>query len=182
MKPPQNLKSNKIFLVLENLRSLYNVGAIFRTAEACQVSKILLVGSSGIIIPESPKDQRQPLLNPKLAKTALGTQNLVFWQHFWTTDEAIKSLPKNPSLIALEQTKKSQNIFQFNFPGNNLALIVGNEVSGVSRASLQKSTAVVNIPMFGKHNSLNVATACGIALYQILNKTLQACDFYLEIR
>jgi len=158
------MKSKKIFLLLENIRSLHNVGAIFRSAEACQVFCIYLIGTTGIVTPE--------ILNPKLNKTSLGTEKIVAWRHFWTIDEALNDLPKNTDIIALEQTKNSQNIFlnlKSLILNPNVALIVGNEVSGVSKKALEKAASVVNIPMLGKHKSLNVSSAATVALYQILS-------------
>ena len=159
-----DMNSKKIFLILENIRSLHNVGAIFRSAEACRVFCICLIGATGIIKPE--------VLNPKLSKTSLGTEKSVSWKHFWTIDEALRDLPKNTDIIALEQTKNSQNIFldlKSLILNPNIALIVGNEVSGVSKKALEKASGVVNIPMLGKHNSLNVSNATTVALYQIIS-------------
>jgi 23S rRNA (guanosine2251-2'-O)-methyltransferase len=164
------LSTNKsIFLILENIRSLYNIGAIFRTAEACGVAKIFLVGPTGIIIPTNFHDKRKAVLNPKLTKTALGTERQVSWQHFWTTQEAIKTLPVGTQVIALEQTKTAIqfNHYRYRLP---LALIIGNEVKGVSQTTLTLCDAVVQIPMLGKHNSLNVSITAAVCLYQILVK------------
>jgi tRNA G18 (ribose-2'-O)-methylase SpoU len=109
-------------------------------------------------------------LNPKLAKTSLGTEKSVPWKHFRTIDEAIDDLPKNTDIIALEQTKDSRNIFlnlKSLILNPHVALIIGNEITGVSQKALEKAADVVHIPMFGKHNSLNVAVAATVALYQI---------------
>jgi tRNA G18 (ribose-2'-O)-methylase SpoU len=155
--------NKKIILILENIRSLHNVGAMFRSADACNVSCIYLVGPSGIITPQ--------VLNPKLAKTSLGTEKSVPWKHFWTIDEAIDDLPKNTDIIALEQANNSKNIFlnlKSLILNPHVALIVGNEISGVSQKALEKAADVVSIPMLGKHNSLNVACSTSVALYQIL--------------
>lgn len=151
-----------IFLILENLRSLHNVGAIFRTADACGVDKIFLVGSSAVLT--------KNVINPKIAKTSLGTEKTVAWQYFSTTVKALKSLPEKTSIFCLEQTKNSQNLFlnlKSKFLNLNIALIVGNEKTGVSLKTLQKADRILHIPMYGKHNSLNVACATAIALYQL---------------
>ncbi len=169
---PNKSDKNSVYLILDNIRSLYNVGAIFRASEAVQVKKIFLVGPTGILIPKSPQDKRKPILNPKLAKTALGTEKQVSWKHYWSIKETIKGLPANTEIIALEQTAKSI-IFtkvKYKLP---VALIVGNELTGVSKDALKTAKAIVHIPMYGKHKSLNVSVATGIALYHIkLNSKL----------
>jgi tRNA G18 (ribose-2'-O)-methylase SpoU len=155
-----------IFLLLEHLRSLHNVSAIFRSAEACQVDWIYLLGPTGIINPQ--------VLNPKLSKTSLGTEKTVAWKHFWDLDQALASLPKNTTIIALEQIKNAQNIFSYQFSAPSYALIVGNEITGVSQKARQIAASIVHIPMKGKHPSLNVACATTVALYQ-LNRHWHIC-------
>jgi tRNA G18 (ribose-2'-O)-methylase SpoU len=159
-------------VILENIRSLYNVGSIFRTAEAAGVDEIILIGSSGIIIPNNENDTRQAVLNPKLSKTALGTEKKLNWQHFGKTHQAInylKNKNKKFQVVALEQTANSKHYknFNFQFP---LAIILGNEKNGIQKSTLQKADAVVEIPMLGTHSSLNVSNAAAICLFSALQQ------------
>jgi len=154
----------KIYLILNNIRSLLNVGAIFRTADATAVSKILLTG----ITPAPPR--------PEIDKTALGAQESVDWQYFADGVEAIKSIRKPRLIIALEQTNQSQNLFNWTLPGNfqgNLLLIVGHEREGIEQKLLDLADVHLEIPMFGKSaKSLNVATATGVTLYELKKKLI----------
>ena len=174
-KKTKKFLKNQLFLILENIRSLYNVGAIFRTAEAASVSKIFLVGPTGIIIPESPEDKRRPVLNPKLTKTALGTEKQICWQHFWSSKEVINKIIKRQNdqttIFALEQTAKAKNYtkVKYKLP---LVLIVGNEKTGIKKETLKLINQVIQIPMFSQHKSLNVATACGIAIFEIIRQIM----------
>ncbi len=150
--------SNKIYLILQNIRSLHNVGAIFRSADAFQVNKIYLCGYTGA----PPRKE--------ISKTALGAEKYVPFEKHSQTARLIKKLKKQGvKIIALEQTKKSRLIscFRPTFP---LALVVGNEVRGITPAILKLADAILQIPMKGKKESLNVAVACGIALYELNNK------------
>lgn len=150
-----------IFLLLNNIRSLLNVGAIFRTADAVGVSKILLTGATGC----PPRHE--------ISKTALGAQNIVDWEYFVDPIKAIESV-KLTKIIALEQTPKSQNIFDWQIPNQfngNLILIVGHEREGVEQKLLDLANVHLEIPMYGQSaKSLNVATATGIALYELKRK------------
>lgn len=154
----------RIYLVLNNIRSLLNVGAIFRTADAAAVSKILLTG----LTPTPPR--------PEIDKTALGSQNTLSWQYFADSIEAIDSIEKPRLVIALEQTEKSQNLFDWPLPDNfqaNLILIVGHEREGIELKLLDIADIHLKIPMYGKSaKSLNVATATGIGLYELHQKII----------
>lgn len=160
-----------LVLLLNNVRSLLNIGAIFRTADAVGVAKILLTGATGY----PPRHE--------ISKTALGAENIVPWEYFTNPIEAIESVQSNrtgvlqyvpPLIIALEQTKKSQNIFDWQIPSklkNNLILIIGHEREGVEQKLLDLADVHLEIPMFGESaKSLNVATATGIALYELKRK------------
>ena len=149
-----------IYLILDNIRSRENVGSIFRTADAVGVSKIYLCG----ITPMPP--------HQKISKTALGSENWVSWEYYkqtWRCLLELKSKNKKLKIIGLEQTKDSQNIFKFK-PRFPLALVIGNEVKGVSPKILKYCDKKISIPMYGKKESLNVAVAAGISLYQIINR------------
>lgn len=139
-----------------NIRSLYNVGALFRTADGAGVSKIYLTGYTG----QPPRDQ--------ISKTALGAEETVPWEHYVDPLELIDKLKKEGvSIVALESTKDSvlYTDFKPNFP---LCLIVGHEVEGVPDELLEKCDDVIHIPMRGVKESLNVTIAFGVAVYELL--------------
>ena len=142
-------------LICPNIRSLYNIGSIFRTADAAGIDKIFLTGYSG----------KPP--NPKIEKVALGATKTVLWQHHWQTWRVIEDLKKKGfTIIALEQTKKSINYKKFK-PKFPIALVIGNEVRGISKNILKRCDKIIHLPMSGKKESLNVAVALGIAVYKI---------------
>jgi len=151
--------SKSIQLILHNIRSAYNVGSIFRTADAAGVNKIYLCGYT-----PTPAER-------KVAKTALGAEQIVPWEQHKQSGRLLKQLRADGIwLIALEQAGKSENLFQYKPPKNkSVAIIVGHERRGLSKKVLAHADAMVEIPMHGKKESLNVSVAVGIALYQILN-------------
>ena len=157
------MKKN-IYLILDNLRSAHNVGAIFRTADATRVKKIFLCG-----ITPTPGDEKQG--NRRVKKASVGADELVKWEYTNNIKKKIENL-KNAgvSIVALEQTPESINYCQakYNFP---LALVIGNEIEGVGESVLKLADQKIEIPMYGKKNSLNVTTATGIILYKILEFT-----------
>lgn len=151
------MSKNQIFLILNNIRSAYNVGSIFRTADGAGITKIFICGIS-----PTPNDA-------KVTKTSLGAEKTVSWEYHKQTWRLLKKLKtQNPNLkvVGLEQTDKSTNIFKFK-PKFPLVLIVGNEVRGLNKKILSYADKNIEIPMYGKKESLNVAVATGIALYQI---------------
>lgn len=152
------MKNREIFLVLDNIRSRENVGSIFRTADAVGVSKIYLCG----LTPMPPHE--------KISKTALGAETFVPWEYYNQTWKCLLKL-RNQNLkikiIGLEQTKDSQDIFQYK-PKSPMALVVGNEVKGISPKILKYCDKKVSIPMYGKKESLNVSVAAGVALFQLI--------------
>jgi 23S rRNA (guanosine2251-2'-O)-methyltransferase len=146
---------NEFFVVADNIRSLENIGSIFRTADALGVSKIFLCGISG----------KPP--HHKISKTALGAEETIPWEYVKQTGRLINKLKNSKiNIIALEQNKKSVNINKFK-PKFSLALIVGNEVKGVSKTILKKCDKIIELPMLGKKESLNVSVAFGVAGYEI---------------
>lgn len=152
----------EIYLVLHNIRSRENVGSIFRTADAAGVSKIYLCG----ITPTPPHE--------KISKTALGAEEWVSWEYDKQVYTLLKKLKEDDvNIIGLEQAKNSKNLFSYKPPNNKkIALIVGNEVKGISLKILRYCNKVLYIPMYGKKESLNVSVAAGVALYKILNYSL----------
>ncbi len=143
-------------LVLDQVRSAYNVGALFRTADAVAVTKISLVGFT----PHPP--------HPQLEKTALGATSYVPWEHRETAEEVLLDLADSEfELVALETGADAVEIWDFDWP-EKTALVVGNEVEGVSPDVLAACRKKVCLPMIGFKASLNVATALGIAMYEFL--------------
>jgi 23S rRNA (guanosine2251-2'-O)-methyltransferase len=149
-------------LVLDNLRSVENTGSIFRTAEGLGVSKIILVG-----ITPTPLD-RFGLKRQDFAKVSLGAEDLVEWEYKKEMSEALQELKENNfQIIALEQTESSINIKECQIK-DRFALVVGNEVDGVSQEALEVADTAVEIPMFGEKESLNVSVSTGIALHVLI--------------
>jgi tRNA G18 (ribose-2'-O)-methylase SpoU len=151
-------------LILHNIRSVYNVGSIFRTADAAGVSKIILSGYT-----PAPIDRfNQP--RKDFSKVSLGAEKAVAWESARTLASAIKKLKREGFYIAaIEQDESSTPLFAFKAP-EKIALVLGNEVRGVSAASLKLCDAVLEIPMHGMKESLNVSVAAGIAMFTILAK------------
>ena len=148
---------NKFYVVCDNIRSLENIGSVFRTADALGVDKIFLGGICG-----------QPP-HPKISKTALGAEENIPWEHHWQTWRIIDKLKKEKvSIIVLEQTKKSLPYIKFK-PKFPLALVIGNEIKGVSPSVLKKADQIIHLPMLGLKESLNVSVAFGITGYYIRN-------------
>jgi 23S rRNA (guanosine2251-2'-O)-methyltransferase len=149
-------KRNRLIVVCHNIRSAYNIGSIFRTADGAGVVKVYLTGYA-----PSPPHQG-------ISKTALGAEKVVGWEKIAKIDAAIEKLKKEGyQIVALEQSKKSVPLRKFKFKGN-MALILGNEVRGLNKNTLAKCDAIVEIPMRGEKESLNVSVAFGIAAYTIL--------------
>lgn len=148
------------YLILPNIRSGHNVGAMFRTADAFGVDKIFLVGFT------------PDITHPHLKKVSLGAENWVPWGKRKDLKRLITSLKKkNIEIIGLEKTEFSEDInkTKLNPEKKGIALIVGNEVDGVEENILKLCDKVVHIPMFGKKESLNVSIAAGIGMYVIKN-------------
>jgi tRNA G18 (ribose-2'-O)-methylase SpoU len=146
----------EFYVIVDNIRSLENIGSIFRTADALGVSKIYLCGICG-----TPP-------NSKISKTALGAEKTIPWEYVKQTGRLIDKLKKQGiEITALEQAKNSINYAKYkpNFP---IALIIGNEVKGISPKTLQKCNKVIELPMLGKKESLNVSVAFGVAGYEII--------------
>lgn len=143
-------------MVLDNLRSAYNVGSIFRTADAYKVSQLFLTGYT-----PTP-------LNRKVAKTSLGAENYVSWQYRTYGVSCIKQLKKDQvKIICLENgVRRSKPIFSFK-PVLPIAVVVGNEVEGIKKSILRLADEIIYIPMYGKKESFNVSVAVGIFLFYI---------------
>lgn len=150
----------ELTLILPNIRSCHNVGAMFRTADACGFNKIYLVGYT----PVPPR--------PEIDKVALGAEKTVPWEHKKSLARLISSLKKEGyTIVALEKTKESVELSKLTkkLLGTKIALIVGNEVDGIDTKSLRKSDIIAHIPMRGMKESLNVSVAAGIGMYVVNN-------------
>lgn len=148
-------------IVLNNIRSLHNVGSIFRTADGAGVEKIWICGITGIP-PHS-----------KIEKASLGAEKTVPWEYREHVVECVQDLKQNGyQIVLLEQLKESVSFDQFK-PKKPTCLVLGNEVEGVDEALLPLADAAIEIPMAGIKNSLNVTVACGIALYELRNALLE---------
>lgn len=161
------MKTKKIVLVADNVRSLYNVGSLFRTADAAGAAEIVLVGISPYpMVPGDPRPHHVAKRAAEgIAKTALGAEQTVPFRYFEDLPGAIAALRNEGyKIYALEQAQQAINIFEFT-PVLPAALIVGHERDGVG--SLNMVDKVLYIPQFGKKESLNVAVAAGIALYRL---------------
>lgn len=150
--------NKEIVLICEDIRSLLNVGSMFRTADALGISKIFLCGITG----------RPP--RPEISKVALGAEKWIPWEFRAAAWELVEELrAQGFNIVALEKTESSQSIQDFK-PKFPLAVIVGNEVKGVTPTTLKAADHVVHIPMVGRKESLNVSVAAGIGLFTFLQK------------
>jgi len=148
-------------LLLNNIRSVYNVGSIFRTADAAGVEKIYLCGYT-----PTPLD-RFGTPRKDLAKVALGAEKTIPWVQVKTLGAAVKPLKKQGyTVAAVEQDKNSTPLFTYK-PPKKIALVLGNEVRGLSKSSLNLCDVILEIPMRGKKESLNVSVAAGIAMFAL---------------
>lgn len=162
--PP--IKRFPIYFILENIYDTYNIGGLFRLADALAIEKIYLCGQT-----EIPP-------NPRIKKASIGTDKVVSWEYKKTAKEAINDLKmtfKNKNLkisvLAVEQNPKSIPYFQFNYQ-LPVALIFGNETFGILPETLRLSEKIIEIPMFGINKSLNVIVSAAIVCYQLVSQNL----------
>jgi 23S rRNA (guanosine2251-2'-O)-methyltransferase len=163
----QLMPKKEIILILENIRSVYNVGAIFRTADATSVSKIYLIGTTATPIDRFGRERSD------LHKAALGAEKSVDWEYVdaESSKELVQKLKSEGYVsFALEQGEDSVKYTKGKELMNNRAcVVVGNEVDGVSKEVLSEVDYILEIPMKGEKESLNVSVAAGVLLYDILN-------------
>jgi tRNA G18 (ribose-2'-O)-methylase SpoU len=146
-------------VILENLRSVENTASIFRTADGFGVSKIILIGTT-----PAPLD-RFGRKRQDFTKVSLGAEETINWEYAKETGPIINNLKEEGFLIiALEQTSDSADLKSLAKP-NKFAIIVGNEVAGVSQKAIKMADVVAEIPMLGPKESLNVSVATGVALF-----------------
>ena len=149
-------------LILPDIRSAINIGAMFRTADAVGISKIYLTGFS-----PRPTDQFNRT-QKDIAKSALGAETWIPWEYKKTLIPLVNSLKKEGYIIiAIEQDKRAIDYREIKTP-EKVAIIMGPEVTGLDKKVLDKCDFIAEIPMQGKKESLNVSVACGIALFRIL--------------
>jgi 23S rRNA (guanosine2251-2'-O)-methyltransferase len=161
MKKSEDKK--RVFLILHNIRSVHNVGSIFRTADAAGVSKLYLTGYTS-----APVDRFGRKRND-IAKTALGAEASVEWERAESISSLIKKLKKEKTaVIAVEQGEDAIDYkrLKVKYPA---AFVFGNEVQGLSKTILMRCDAIAEIPMRGKKESLNISVAAGIFIFRVLN-------------
>jgi len=147
-----------IILVLENIRSAYNVGSVFRTSDAFLVQAIYIIGYSA----------KPP--HKEIKKTALGAEETVTWMYFKTTEEAITELRKEGfNVYAAEQAEGSYKLNAIEFEADEkIAVVFGNEVTGVEQSTIALCDGCLEIPQLGMKHSLNIATAAGVVLWELV--------------
>ena len=147
-----------VIAVLENIRSAYNVGSVFRTADAFLLEAIYITGYT--CIPP----------HKEIKKTALGAEDTVDWKHFSNATEAIAVLKQNGyKVYAVEQALNSRQLQLADFKANEkVAFIFGNEVTGVEQSTIEQCDGCIEIPQLGMKHSLNIATAAGVVLWEII--------------
>jgi tRNA G18 (ribose-2'-O)-methylase SpoU len=149
-------------LILPNIRSAINVGAMFRTADAVGIDKIYLTGYT-----PRPTD-KFGRIQSDIAKSALGAETWVPWEYEEDINKLLRKLKKeNFQIIAVEQDEGSVDYRKVKL-GDKVAIMMGEEVNGIDKKILKKCDVIAEIPMKGKKESLNVSVACGIALFGIL--------------
>ena len=151
-----------IIVVLENIRSAYNVGSVFRTSDAFLIEAIYIIGYSA----------KPP--HKEIKKTALGAEETVTWEYFKTSAEAINELKiRKYKVYAVEQAEESYKLHSANFRQNEkIAVVFGNEVTGVEQTTIHLCDGCIEIPQLGMKHSLNIATAAGIVLWELIRSKM----------
>ncbi len=154
-----------LVVVLDNVRSLNNVGSVFRTSDAFLVEKIMLCG-----ITATPP-------SPEIHKTALGAEDSVAWEYFESTDECVARLKSDGYVVcSLEQVKDSVPLQDFKAEaGKKYAIVLGNEVNGVLQSVVDASDYCIEIPQCGTKHSLNVSVSGGIAIWHFFKALGGGC-------
>jgi tRNA G18 (ribose-2'-O)-methylase SpoU len=152
-----------VIIVLENIRSMHNVGSVFRTADAFLIEGIFISGYTA----QPPRKE--------IDKTALGATETVNWKYFSTTRQALDELKKSGyRLFSIEQVEKSISLEKFGgLNTDKIALIFGNEVSGVNEETILMCDGCVEIPQFGMKHSLNISVAVGIVLWEVVRTAVK---------
>ncbi len=158
----QHVEKLPIVIVLDNIRSMSNIGSVFRTSDAFLIQEIHLCG-----ITSTPP-------NKEIHKTALGATDSVNWKYFSETSQSIKELKEQGfKIISVEQTTNSVLLHQFiPNPQFKYALVFGNEVNGIEQEIINESDMVLEIPQYGTKHSLNISISAGIVIWEIFQKTI----------
>lgn len=154
----KSIKKNPITIILDNVLDTYNVGSIFRLADAVAAQKVILCGET--LTPP----------NSRIKKASINTTGWVDWEYEKNTIDVVKKLKNDGvKVIAVEQDPRSEQFYevQYEFP---IAIVVGHETNGVSREVLDMADTIVELPMWGINKSLNVMVSCGIMLYEIMKQ------------
>ena len=151
-----------IVAVLENIRSAYNIGSVFRTADAFLLQAVYITGYSAV-----PPHK-------EIKKTALGAEDSVDWKHFVNADMAIDELHQSGyKVYAVEQAEGSCELQAFSYkPGDKIAVVFGNEVTGVEEETIKQCDGCIEIPQLGMKHSLNIATAAGVVLWELVRRVI----------
>jgi 23S rRNA (guanosine2251-2'-O)-methyltransferase len=151
-----------LVVVLDNVRSLYNVGSVFRSSDAFRVEAIYLCG-----ITATPP-------SAEIHKTALGAEDSVEWKYFKTTEEAVEALhDKGYFVYSVEQVEHSTKLQSLSLaPDTHYAVIMGNEVKGVKQSVVDMSDGCLEIPQFGTKHSLNVSVTAGIVIWEFAREIM----------
>ncbi len=161
-----------IIAVLENVRSAYNVGSVFRTADAFLIEAIYICGYTAF-----PPHK-------EIKKTALGADDTVTWKHFKNISEAIEEIRKlDYKVYAVEQAKDSYKLQAISYePDEKIAVIFGNEVTGVEQSTIEHCDGCIEIPQLGMKHSLNISVAAGIVLWELVRDRIKSEPWFGRIK
>ncbi len=156
----KDTKKTPLIVILDNIRSLNNIGSVFRTSDAFLIEKIYLCG---ITAKPPHKD---------IHKTALGSTDTVVWEYVKDTLEVVKSLQaQNVKVISIEQAENATMLNDFTpQPKTTYAIVFGNEVKGVQQEVVNKSDMVIEIPQYGTKHSLNISVSCGVVVWDLFSR------------
>ena len=162
-KTPEEIRSAKkhpVIVILDDVRSMHNVGSAFRTCDAFAIEALYLCGYT----PAPP--------HRDIHKTALGATETVHWKNFTSTTDAVAHAREaGYKIMAVEQAHNSSLLHQTDYSNEKIALVFGNEVTGVSDEVLQVADGCIEIPQWGSKHSLNISVSLGIVLWEIVKKT-----------
>jgi tRNA G18 (ribose-2'-O)-methylase SpoU len=154
-----------VIVVLENIRSAYNVGSVFRTADAFLLEGVYLCGYTAF-----PPHK-------EIKKTALGAEESVAWKHFRSIGEALDEIRLlGYKVYAVEQAEESWKLGSFSPEEDKIAVVFGNEVTGVEQSTIALCDGVIEIPQLGMKHSLNVATAAGVVLWELIRERIRPTE------
>lgn len=167
--PYDGIETLPVAILLDNIRSAYNAGSFFRTADAAGIEKLYLCGITPTPSPIAIGAKQRPA-NNTIRKTALGAEESVPWEHNWDAVATAQSLASRQyQVAAIETTPHAIDLFDWQ-PRFPVCIVFGNEVDGVGPELAAICDTHIRIPMLGRKHSLNVATAGGVVLYELLRK------------